>query len=118
MSLLKSRYYAIFVSNLSLGDLFSDILVQPALVIADLQGCPAESIITEVHNIRGPVQLCFKIPLKLTPFEVHICSILLCENKSRYILHIQQRVLHIHIRAIVFSFKKSIKLICFVELHK
>jgi len=82
----------------------------------DLQGCTAESIVTEVHNIWGPVQLRFKIPLKLIPFGVHICSILLRVNKSRYIWRIQQHVLHIHISAVLFLFKKSIKFICFVKL--
>ena len=38
-------------------DLFSGILVQPALVIKDLQGCHVESVITEVHNTQGPVKL-------------------------------------------------------------
>lgn len=118
MSLYENRYYAIFVSNLSLGDLFSGILVQPALVIADLQGCPAEAVITEFHNIQGPVQLCFKIPLKLITFRVHICSILLHVNTSRYILHIQQHVSHIHISAVLFLLNKSIKLISFVKLDK
>ena len=97
---------------------FVFFLVQPALVIADLQGCPAESIVTEVHNIRGPVQLCFKIRLKLVPFGVHICSILLHVNKSKYILHIQQHVLHIYFSAVVFFFLNSIKFNCFVKLDK
>jgi hypothetical protein len=56
---------------LLVGGLSSEILVQPALIITDLQECPAKSIVSEDIYTQGMVKLGFKISLKLIPFKVH-----------------------------------------------